>query len=70
MLTSIPDTNITLSSQSAMSMMGGGNEGVEYILQSTQYDELKAASDKIVQALKNRPEVTRIHSSLETRSKD
>ena len=54
-LTSIPDTNITLSSQSAMSMMGGGNEGVEYILQSTQYDELKAASDKIVQALKNRP---------------
>lgn len=53
-LTSIPDTNITLSSQSAMSMMGGGNEGVEYILQSTQYDELKAASDKIVQALKNR----------------
>ena len=64
-LTSIPDTNITLSSQSAMSMMGGGNEGVEYILQSTQYDELKAASDKIVQALKNRPEVTRIHSSLE-----
>ena len=64
-LTSIPDTNITLSSQSAKSMMGCGNEGVEYILQSTQYDELKAASDKIVQALKNRPEVTRIHSSLE-----
>ena len=64
-LTMIPDTNITLSSQSAMSMMGGGNDGVEYILQSTQYDELKEASDKIVQALKHRSEVTRIHSSLE-----
>lgn len=64
-LTAIPDTNVTLSSQSAMSMMGGGNDGVEYILQSTQYDELKEASDKIVQALKKRPEVTRIHSSLE-----
>lgn len=64
-LTMIPDTNITLSSQSSMSMMGGGNDGVEYILQSTQYDELKEASDKIVQALKHRSEVTRIHSSLE-----
>lgn len=64
-LTSIPDTNVTLSSQSAMSMMGGGADGVEYILMSTQYDELKDASDKIVQALKSRPEVTRIHSSLE-----
>lgn len=64
-LTMIPDTNITLSSQSAMSMMGGGNDGVEYILQSTQYDELKEASDKIVKALKQRSEVTRIHSSLE-----
>lgn len=64
-LTAIPDTNVTLSSQSSMSMMGGGGGGVEYILKSTQYDELKEASDRIVQALKNRPEVMRIHSSLE-----
>jgi len=64
-LTAIPETNITLSSQSAMSMMGGGDDGVEFILQSTQYDELKEASDKIVQGLKERPEVTRIHSTLE-----
>lgn len=64
-LTAIPDTNVTVSSQSAMSMMGGGVEGVEYILQGTQYDELKAVSDKIVNGLKDRPEVTRIHSTLE-----
>ncbi len=64
-LTAIPQTNVTISSQSSMSMMGGGNDGVEFILQSTQYDELKEASDRIVQGLKDRPEVTRIHSTLE-----
>ncbi|MEF9939079.1 MAG: efflux RND transporter permease subunit [Clostridium sp.] len=64
-LTAIPDTNITLSSQSAMSMMGGGTAGVEYILQSTQYDKVKSASDRIVQNLKGRSEITKIHSTLE-----
>ncbi len=64
-LTAIPQTNVTISSQSSMSMMGGGNDGVEFILQGTQYDELKEASDRIVQGLKDRPEVTRIHSTLE-----
>lgn len=66
-LTAIPDTNIKLSSQSATSMMGSGSSGsgVEYILESTQYGDLKAASDKIVKALKNTPQLTRIHSTLE-----
>lgn len=64
-LTAIPDTNVSVESQSAMSMMGGGEEGVEYILQSTQYDELKDASDAIVKGLKDRPEITRVHSTLE-----
>ena len=64
-LTALPDTNVTLSSQSAMSMMGGGADGVEYILASTQYDDVKAASDKIVTALKERPEITKVHSTLE-----
>lgn len=64
-LTAIPYTNVSLESQSAMSMMGGGEDGVEYILQSTQYDELKNASDAIVKGLKNRPEITRVHSTLE-----
>lgn len=64
-LTAIPNTNVSLESQSAMSMMGGGEDGVEYILQSTQYDELKDASDAIVKGLKDRPEITRVHSTLE-----
>ncbi len=64
-LTAIPNTNVSLESQSAMSMMGGDEDGVEYILQSTQYDELKDASDAIVKGLKDRPEITRVHSTLE-----
>ena len=67
-LSRIPDTNVTVDSQSSMSMSGSSNDGVEYILQSTQYDELKEASDKIVQSLKDRSEVTRIHSTLENSS--
>ena len=35
------------------------------ILQSTQYDDLKAASDKIVNELTASSEVTRVHSTLE-----
>lgn len=64
-LTAIPDTNVKLSSQSAMSMMGSSGDGVEYILESTQYDDLKAASDRIVKALKQSPQLTGIHSTLE-----
>lgn len=63
-LTAIPETNVTLSSSGSM-MMGGGADGVEYILQSTQYDELRESSNQIVEALKERPELTRIHSTLE-----
>lgn len=64
----IQNTNITVESQSGMSMMSSSSDGVEYILQSTQYDELKNTSDEIVQALKERPEVIRIHSTLENSS--
>lgn len=64
-LTAIPETSVTLESQSYMSMMGSGDDGVEYILQSTQYDELKEASDRIVEGLKKEPQLTKIHSTLE-----
>lgn len=64
-LTAFPDCNITLESQSAMSMMGGGADSVEYILTSTQYDDIKAASDRITAELKQRPELTKVHSTLE-----
>lgn len=68
MLSRIPDTNVTVDSQSSMSMVGSSSDGVEYILQGTQYDELKETSDKIVQGLKQRSEITRIHSTLENSS--
>ena len=67
-LSRIPDTNVTVDSQSSMSMVGSSSDGVEYILQGTQYDELKETSDKIVQGLKQRSEITRIHSTLENSS--
>lgn len=56
--------NITLEASSSMSMMSTSG-GVEYILQSTQYDELKAASDHIAKELLTRPEVTKVHTTLE-----
>lgn len=64
-LTGIADANVTLDSQSAMSMMGGGSDGVEFILTSTQYDDVKLASDRIMNALKERSELTKVHSTLE-----
>lgn len=64
-LTSIPDCDITLSASSMMGSMMTITDGFEVILKSTQYDSLKEVSDSIVKQLTDRPEVTRIHSSLE-----
>lgn len=61
----IPDCDITLSASSMMGSMMTINDGFEVILESTQYDSLKQASDSIVRELTDRPEVTRVHSSLE-----
>ena len=47
-----------------MSMLTTG-ETYEVILQSTQYDELSEASDRIVEDLQARDEIVRVHSSLE-----
>lgn len=64
LMNQIPGANITVEANSSMSMMSTGG-GVEYILQSTQYDELKEASDAIADELLKRPEVTKVHTSLE-----
>ena len=64
-LTSIPDCDITLNASSMMGSMMTIADGFEVILKSTQYDSLKEVSDSIVKQLTDRPEVTRIHSSLE-----
>lgn len=64
-LTSLEDCNITMSESSTMSMMGNTVEGVEIILESIQYDELKEVSDQIANALTERQDVTKVHSTLE-----
>ena len=62
-----PDCAISLEKQSSLgsTMTMNPADQVNYILVSTQYDELKAASDAIVEELQARPEVTHVHSSLE-----
>lgn len=60
----IKNSNITMEVGSSMSMMKMG-DGYELILKSTQYNDLKQTSDKIVKELMTRPEVTKVHSSLE-----
>lgn len=64
LLNKVVGANITVQASSSMSMMSTTG-GVEYILQSTQYDELKEASDKIANELLGRPEVTKVHTTLE-----
>ncbi len=65
LLSSMDDCNLTLDESSTMSAMDMGNDSYELILQSTQYDELKDVSDAIVEELKTRPELTKVHSTLE-----
>ena len=60
------DCSVSLESQNSMSTMSmGAAEDLEYILVSTQYDDLKKVSDEIVSELQKRSEATNIHSSLE-----
>lgn len=61
----IQNCNISVSASSSMSMMSDRQQSYETLLQSTNYDDLKEVSDKIVKELSERPEVTKIHSSLE-----
>ncbi len=65
LLSTMDDCNITLEESSAMSAMSVDNSSYELILRSTQYDDLKEVSDRIVEELKARPDLTRVHSSLE-----
>ena len=62
-----PDCAISLEKQSSLgaTMSMGAEDEASYVLVSTQYEELKAASDAVVEELQARPEITRVHSSLE-----
>ena len=64
LMNQVVGANITMEASSSMSM-SSSTDGVEYILQSTQYDELKTASDQIANELLTRPEVTKVHTTLE-----
>lgn len=64
-LSSIPDTNITVESYSQVSAMMGSQNEFQVNLESADYDDLKAVSDKIAAELSLRPELTKVHSSLE-----
>ena len=59
LLNQIAGANISMDIASS-STMTSSTSGIEYILQGTQYDELKSASDQIT-----RPEVSKVHSTLE-----
>ncbi len=60
----VAGANVSVSASSSMSMMSGASD-LEFILQSTRYDEIKEASNQIVDELLMRPEVTKVSSSLE-----
>lgn len=61
----IPDCNITMEAASTMGSMMTTVQGFEVILHSADYDTVKDVSDRIVRELTDRPEVTKVHSSLE-----
>ncbi|MCC8128235.1 MAG: efflux RND transporter permease subunit [Clostridiales bacterium] len=64
-LADVTGANLTFTLGSSMSTVMSTSDGAEYVLQSTQYDDLKAASDAIVAELQTRPEITKVHSTME-----
>lgn len=63
-MNAVVGTNISMESTNSMSIMSGESD-MEFILQSTDYEELKEVSDQVVKELSMRPEVTKVHSTLE-----
>lgn len=60
------DATFSFEAQSSMSSMTmQASDELEFILVSTQYDELKQVSDEIAQKLREQPETANVHSSLE-----
>lgn len=65
LLNQVTGANISVDASSSSSMMSSSTGKVEYILQSSQYDELKEASDEIANALMAQPDVSKVHTTLE-----
>ncbi len=60
------DCSVSLSEQTSMGTMAAeAADQVSYILVSTQYEDLKAVSDAIVEEMRADTTVTHVHSSLE-----
>lgn len=64
-LTALENCTVSVESSSSMSMMSSSYQTYELLLQSADYDTLKETSSVIVSMLSERPELTRVHSSLE-----
>ena len=64
-MASILNCNIQVTSSSTTASMTGATSTVSVQLQSIDYDELKAASDQIVEAMRESGYVIKVHSSLE-----
>ena len=60
-----PDAVVSVKADNSMSSMSTAEDTYEAILQSSNYNSLKAASKKIVEELQTRTDVTAVHSSLE-----
>ncbi len=67
-LQDIADCNITVDVSGSMSGMSSFGESFETILMGADYDEVKEVTDKIVEELKTRPEVAKVHSDAENSS--
>ena len=61
----IPDCKIDVEENNMVSGANMDTSNYEVILKSTDYDELKKASDKVVQSLMEDERLTRVHSTLE-----
>ena len=64
-LSTFADCNASAEASSTMSMMTTSSDSVDFILESTDYDELREASSRIVEQMQDRTDVTDVHSTLE-----
>jgi len=63
-LSHVSDCSITVGENSYANMNSSGDT-YELIMKSANYDQLKRTSEELVSKLMDRPELTRIHSSIE-----
>lgn len=64
-LSDMTDASISVKSSSSVSYMSSEQPNYEAILSGTDYDKLKEISDRLVAELREREDVTAVHSSME-----